>query len=73
MKTTSRLLVSVLLITAGAFLLNAVPAQAAEKGPSAEAKRVVEFWTKARRDSAIPRDLVIDQRGLGYLRKRDGS
>ena len=23
--------------------------------------------------NAIPRDLVIDKRGLGYLRKRDGS
>jgi hypothetical protein len=33
----------------------------------------MEFWTKARRDSAIPRDLVIDERGLGYLRKPDGA
>ena len=35
--------------------------------------RVVEHWTKARRANAIPRDLVIDARGLGYLRKPDGS
>jgi len=35
--------------------------------------RVVEYWTNERRASAIPRDLVIDSRGLGYLRRPDGS
>jgi hypothetical protein len=35
--------------------------------------RVVEYWTSERRASAIPRDLVIDARGLGYLRRPDGS
>ena len=35
--------------------------------------RVVEYWTSERKASAIPRDLVIDARGLGYLRKPDGS
>jgi len=35
--------------------------------------RVVEYWTNERRASAIPRDFVIDSRGLGYLRKPDGS
>ena len=35
--------------------------------------RVVEHWTNDRRASAIPRDLVIDSRGLGYLRRSDGS
>ena len=38
-----------------------------------EAASVVEYWTKERRANAIPRDLVIDPRGLGYLRKPDGS
>jgi hypothetical protein len=38
-----------------------------------ETARVVEYWTKGRRANAIPRDLVIDPRGLGYLRKPDGS
>jgi hypothetical protein len=31
------------------------------------------YWTAARRDAAQPRDLVVDQRGLGYLRRADGS
>ena len=35
--------------------------------------RVVEHWTKDRMQKAIPRDLAIDSRGLGYLRKPDGS
>jgi hypothetical protein len=30
-----------------------------------------EHWTPARRAAAIPRDLVIDQRGLGYLKSVD--
>jgi hypothetical protein len=35
--------------------------------------RVIEHWTSERRAAAIPRDLVIDPRGLGYLRRPDGS
>lgn len=35
--------------------------------------RVIEYWTSERRATAIPRDLVIDPRGLGYLRRPDGS
>ena len=35
--------------------------------------RVVEYWTSERRASAVPRDFVIDSRGLGYLRRPDGS
>ena len=34
--------------------------------------RVVEFWTAERRANAIPRDLVIDPRALGYLRQPNG-
>jgi hypothetical protein len=28
-------------------------------------QHVIDYWTKARIASAIPRDLVIDERGLG--------
>ncbi len=35
--------------------------------------RVVEYWSSERRAAAIPRDLRIDARGLGYLRRPDGS
>jgi hypothetical protein len=41
--------------------------------PAAEHARVVSYWTPERRAAAIPRDLRIDERGLGYLRRPDGS
>ncbi|HET7204716.1 MAG TPA: Ig-like domain-containing protein [Steroidobacteraceae bacterium] len=58
-------------------LLVAVSASAApvarSEGPSAEHARIVTHWTPERRAGAIPRDLVIDERGYGYLRMPDGS
>jgi len=36
-------------------------------------KAVFGHWTPERRAAAIPRDLVIDPRGYGYLRLRDGT
>lgn len=40
---------------------------------SADRSDPVAYWTAQRRAAAIPRDLVIDQRGLAYLRHPDGS
>ena len=40
---------------------------------SADKAGVIEHWTEGRRAGAIPRDLVVDPRGLGYLRRVDGS
>ncbi len=34
--------------------------------------RVIDHWTKDRMESATPRDLRIDPRGLGYLRHANG-
>lgn len=39
----------------------------------ADKRRVIEHWTPERMAAAIPRDLVIDERGLGYLRRPDGT
>ena len=36
-------------------------------------KAVFDHWTPERRAAAIPRDLVIDGRGYGYLRLSDGT
>jgi hypothetical protein len=62
-------------MTAGlaiAALLLSAPSEAAES--KADKRRtVIEHWTPARRAAARPRDLVIDHRGLGYLRRADGS
>ncbi len=38
-----------------------------------DSTRIIEHWTHARRAQAIPRDLVIDARGYGYLKAADGS
>ncbi len=36
-------------------------------------QQVIDHWTPERRAAAIPRDLVMDPQGKGYLRKPDGS
>lgn len=38
-----------------------------------EHARTVAHWTPERRAAAIPRDFVIDPRGYGYLKLRDGA
>jgi hypothetical protein len=42
------------------------------KAIDARAARVIEHWTPERRAAATPRDLLIDERGLGYLRTAEG-
>jgi hypothetical protein len=37
------------------------------------AAQAIQHWTPERRAAAIPRDLVIDERGLGYLRGHNGQ
>jgi hypothetical protein len=46
---------------------------AASPGQGAEHARIVEHWTPARRAAAIPRDLVIDERGYGYMKLPGGK
>lgn len=55
-----------------AVCLLGAPAQA-EISKAAQRSAVIEYWTPARRADAQPRDMVIDHRGLGYLRRADGS
>lgn len=42
-------------------------------GLDARKAQIAEYWTSERRAAAIPRDLVIDPRGLGYLKGRGGN
>ncbi|MCK4842895.1 MAG: hypothetical protein KAT04_13615 [Methylococcales bacterium] len=37
------------------------------------AQRIIEHWTPERRQQAIPKDLVIDSQGAGFLRKPNGD
>jgi len=62
---------SMLLLTGNSVAQQAEPGN--NRSIDSNKARVVEYWTSERRASAIPRDLVIDARGLGYLRKPDGS
>jgi hypothetical protein len=56
-------------LTYSALAAQAAPAQR----PDAESARIVGHWTAERRAAAVPRDLVVDSRGLGYLRRSDRS
>jgi hypothetical protein len=55
--------------------LFAVAIGSASAAPKADPhkQRVIDHWTSARRAEATPRDFLVDARGLGYLRRRDGS
>jgi len=68
-------LVTLTAVSAGLVFLATSSSVAAPKAnsPSAEHARIVAYWTKDRVAAAIPRDLRIDQRGLGYLRKPNGN
>lgn len=51
----------------------AVDAAGTSSAAAADHARIIAHWTPDRMAAAIPRDLVIDERGQGYLRKPDGS
>lgn len=59
-------------LSVSAVLMSANAAAQNRKAIDVEKARVVQFWTPERRAAAIPRDFVIDPRGLGYLRHPDG-
>lgn len=61
---------AVVLAGASAPVEAAAPAAA---GAGVRHARILEHWTPERRAAAIPRDLVIDSRGLGYMRRPDRS
>ena len=63
-----------------AALLVGATSVGAQAGPSAAAPgsgatedRGASYWTPARRAAAQPRDLVVDERGLGYLKQANGT
>ena len=62
----SAVLVAALMVTLPAEAGSAVERPGGDGGAAAH-------WTAARMAAATPRDLVVDQRGLGYLRRKDGS
>ena len=62
-------------LAGGAIVAACLFSVPAEAGNDKQAKRaaVIDHWNAERRAAAQPRDMVIDHRGLGYLRRADGS
>lgn len=56
----------------GALILP-LTATVADAKPSAKNQKVIDHWTPARIQQAMPRQLVIAPNGLGYLKRPDGS
>ncbi len=69
-KGTRLAVISTAAIIAAGFLGGTAHAQNAA---NAQRQSVVDHWTAERRAAAIPRDLRVDNRGLGYLRRPDGT
>ena len=66
-RIAAAILVTALLIVAGI-----APASGAPPADSPAAERA-RYWTAERRAAAVPRDLVLDEQGRGYLRQANGS
>ena len=63
------------LVTGLAMLVVTAPQAVLAQGNAVSAanRAVIDHWTPGRRAAAEPRDLVIDARGQGYLRRADGA
>ena len=75
MKRLSQLAATLLAVPTTTFLCLVAPDAAAQSARALDvrAAKVIEHWTPERRAAAIPRDLVIDHRNLGYLRAPGGE
>lgn len=69
-RTTRGALVSLALL-AGVLISDSVAAGLSAGPPAGGGP--VDHWTSSRVAAAVPRDLVVDQRGLGYLRGARGE
>ncbi len=63
-------------VSAGAYALLAllvVSGVVAAQGSGKPPEHAASYWTAERRAAAIPRDFVIDSRGLAYIRGKSGQ
>ena len=61
------------LIVVAAMAISAPAVASAPRSTAGGENPTVAHWTTARINAATPRDFVVDQRGLSYLAKPDGS
>jgi len=59
--------------TSLALTLSLASTAQAQNGPSDRADKVFKHWTAERIAGAEPRDMVIDHRGLGYIKGKNGK
>ncbi len=71
MPFTQVLLFIATLVVQGIFTVSA-HAQSVPDHANGKAD-IAKYWTAERRAQATPRDLLLDERGLAYLRRRDGT
>ena len=71
-RTLKQLLAAAGALLAGVGFTTDSAAQSAN-GLEHRNQQVIDHWTPARINSAMPRDLVIDERGLGYMRRPGGG
>lgn len=64
-----RLIISVSCLS----LIAGIAATQSMAKPNENSKKVFDYWTAERIQSAKPRDLVIHTNGLGYIKNKDGS
>ncbi len=60
-------------VVAATMLSLPLGAVATPGGDETDAASTAAYWTQARMDAAIPRDLVVDEDGQGFLRRPDGT
>ena len=68
-----KILKHILIAGSGIALSMSLATAAQAKEPSERAKGVFKHWTADRIASAEPRDLVIDHRGKGYIKGKNGK
>jgi hypothetical protein len=73
MLRTSRVVGALVISLAMVLPVASGAASGSEGSGTSEADRLADYWDEERRASVVPRDLVIDHRGLGYLRRADGG
>lgn len=72
MRRSVSVLSALVLAASGLATTSATAAPPSNPGTD-RASEVAAFWTAERMAAAQPRDLVLDERGLAYLRAADGS
>ncbi len=69
----ARIRAGVVAVLALAGLVAVMPTAVGSAAPAKGGGDVASYWTAARQKAAIPRDLVLDDRGLAYVRQPDGT